>query len=438
MSPAAMGGMLEKPLMSTVVERHSGKRFSVAVAELNGYRMNMEDAHVIHMEETWGAFGVFDGHGGDQCSKWVAKRFVDEFAKNGCPQDDDTVKELFLKVDREFLDSGQPSGTTATMCIIHAPTTEGGKFKLRVINAGDSRVLLGVRSTEAIVDGGGTDQGLTIDHKPNHPSEKKRIEANGGKVEMAAGGVARLNGDLAVSRGFGDAEYKKQGPDPNDLERQPSTASPEMGTFECDESDFVLLVCDGVSEGDFSNAEVVKEVAGFLKKGQLGDTDTGAAAAVAVCKKAVATNSKDNVTCMVVQCNGGATLGICSKEFNAGPISCPGQNGFIKAYEEMARRGDLTLAEAMEKRYEQIKAKGPERSGGEKEEDDNDLELIGEPSGEKGSDERREFFAAAADRLKSRSDSGESAGPLGAINNIPPQILAALIGGGGGRDADGP
>ena len=46
--------------------------------------------------------------------------------------------------------------------------------------------------------------GLTTDHKPDHPGEKSRIERCGGTVELAEGGVARVNGNLAVSRGFGD------------------------------------------------------------------------------------------------------------------------------------------------------------------------------------------------------------------------------------------
>ena len=48
--------------------------------------------------------------------------------------------------------------------------------------------------------------GLTTDHKPDHPKERARIERCGGKVEIAEGGVARVNGNLAVSRGFGDKD----------------------------------------------------------------------------------------------------------------------------------------------------------------------------------------------------------------------------------------
>merc|ERR1712190_445701 len=130
-------------------------------------------------------------------------------------------------------------------------------------NAGDSRVLLGKRDG-TIVDGGGTDQGLTTDHKPNHPSERERIYRCGGTVEEAQGGVHRVNGDLAVSRGFGDAEYKKTGgPGPED---RPVTANPELGHFECDDTDFLIIVCDGVSEGDFSTQQVVELVANKLKE----------------------------------------------------------------------------------------------------------------------------------------------------------------------------
>merc|ERR1719201_983931 len=209
------------------------------------------------------------------------------------------------------------------MCIVRKPAS--GVNELVVINAGDSRVLLGKRDG-TIVDGGGTDQGLTTDHKPNEPRERERIQRCGGTVEMAAGGVARLNGDLAVSRGFGDREYKKQGPDKDDLENQPATANPEFGNFKCGDADFVLLVCDGVSEGDFGNPEVVKFVADSLKE----NPDPGPAAK-GVCHKAVERNSKDNVTCMIVLLEGGeASEPSHAIEFVPGPLELL-DTSFLKA-----------------------------------------------------------------------------------------------------------
>merc|ERR1711957_1038192 len=88
------------------------------------------------------------------------------------PKDDAAVKELILRIDDDFLATQQGSGSTATMCMVEPPSSGGGKYKLHVINAGDSRVLLG-RADGSIIGGGDhcTDQGLTVDHKPCHPSE---------------------------------------------------------------------------------------------------------------------------------------------------------------------------------------------------------------------------------------------------------------------------
>jgi serine/threonine protein phosphatase PrpC len=205
-----MGACLQKPVLAAIVERHGSKSFRVGMAELNGWRSSMEDAHVIYIKDDWGFFGVLDGHGGAECSAWCARRLKEKLDAEGCPADDAAAKKMVLAVDQEFLDTQQGSGSTAAMCIVRAPTQAGGKWKLHVINAGDSRVLLS-RADGKIIDGGGTDSGLTTDHKPDHPSEKERIYRCGGTVEETAGGCARVNGDLAVSRGFGDADYKRTG-----------------------------------------------------------------------------------------------------------------------------------------------------------------------------------------------------------------------------------
>ena len=53
---------------------------------MQGWRVNMEDTH-IHESELgdvapgYGFYAVFDGHGGDNCAKIVAERFVQHISK---------------------------------------------------------------------------------------------------------------------------------------------------------------------------------------------------------------------------------------------------------------------------------------------------------------------------------------------------------------------
>merc|ERR1719401_243219 len=147
--------------------------FRVACAEMNGWRNSMEDANVIYMQETWGFFGVFDGHGGQECSRFIAKRLREELDNNGMPKDDRDMIDLALRLDKEFMELKFGSGSTGTFLIIEKGSADG-KFRLRVGNVGDSRVLLG-RLNGEIVAGSGTDGALTRDHKPNDPSERDRI-----------------------------------------------------------------------------------------------------------------------------------------------------------------------------------------------------------------------------------------------------------------------
>ena len=68
-----------------------------------------------------------------------------------------------------------------------------------VANAGDSRAVL--------CDGAGRARPLSVDHKPAAPAEAARIRAAGGFVS-SFGGVARVNGNLSLSRAIGDLQYK--------------------------------------------------------------------------------------------------------------------------------------------------------------------------------------------------------------------------------------
>lgn len=304
----------------------------------------MEDAHVIHVQETWGCFGVYDGHGGSQCSTFIARRFEESLCTDGLPENDKVVKALCLRLDQEFLDLGERSGTTGTFAIVQLPQSPRTSFLLRIGNVGDSRILL-AHADGSIHPGPGTDSGLTTDHKPDNPDEEARIMRTGGYVSQVVG-VSRVNGDLSVSRAFGDAKYKEVGGPA--LEDHPVCADPEFLELECEPSDFLILVCDGISEGHFSNAEVTNLAAAEIRR----HGDPGKAAA-AVCYKALEANSKDNLTCMIVLLSGG----LCepAHELIPGPCSCPGQAEFIKAYEAMALRAGVSLVDAKQMWYDRAR-----------------------------------------------------------------------------------
>lgn len=68
------------------------------------------------------------------------------------------------------------------------------KTEILCSNAGDSRSVLSRK---------GKSKDLSVDHKPDLPAEKRRIERANGFVEES-----RVNGMLALSRALGDFEYK--------------------------------------------------------------------------------------------------------------------------------------------------------------------------------------------------------------------------------------
>lgn len=79
------------------------------------------------------------------------------------------------------------AGCTASVVLIT-------KTEIICANAGDSRSVLSKK---------GKAKDLSTDHKPDLPSEKRRIERANGYVEES-----RVNGMLALSRAMGDFEYK--------------------------------------------------------------------------------------------------------------------------------------------------------------------------------------------------------------------------------------
>lgn len=100
-------------------------------------------------------------------------------------------------------------------------------------NAGDARGVL-CRSGKAVR--------LTYDHKGSDKQEAKRITDAGGFVMSG-----RVNGVLAVTRSLGDSSMKEF------VVGAPYTTETEL----CEEDEFLILACDGVSGSIFFSVTIL-------------------------------------------------------------------------------------------------------------------------------------------------------------------------------------
>jgi protein phosphatase 1L len=138
-----------------------------------------------------------------------------------------------------------------------------------IANTGDSRAVIGK-------DGGWMQ--LTLDHKPNVPEERMRIEGLGGRVIVW--GVPRVQGILAMSRALGDPSLKPF------VTPEPRVAEGLLGK----ENDVAVIACDGV--WDVLKPGDVIELARRERDPQK--------AADAIVARALEAGSTDNITAVVL------------------------------------------------------------------------------------------------------------------------------------------
>eukprot|EP00657_Telonema_sp_P-1_P009157 TRINITY_DN3331_c0_g1_i1.p1 TRINITY_DN3331_c0_g1~~TRINITY_DN3331_c0_g1_i1.p1 ORF type:complete len:276 (-),score=69.09 TRINITY_DN3331_c0_g1_i1:292-1119(-) len=150
-----------------------------------------------------------------------------------------------------------------------------------------------------------------------------------------------------------------------------------------------MLVCDGVSEGNFPNPEVVQLAAKVLRE---TNGDAGLACS-AVIHKALECNSKDNITCMIVLLHG-STEHSKTVEYVPGPLYAPENSAFMTAYAAIAEKAGLTLAQAVEQRYNVIEAELAKRGLSKLDADElrEEANTIGTPNGPPGSHARSTWF----------------------------------------------
>ena len=155
-------------------------------------------------------------------------------------------------------------------------------------NAGDSRAILSTKN-EVLP--------LSFDHKPSNDVEVTRVENDGGFVKSG-----RVDGDLAVSRSFGDFGYKNNstadGTEGKPRTQTRVTVHPDILVHTRDpyNDEFVVLACDGIWDR-LTNKDCADIVKSLVH--DEGETDVGL-----ICEEVIDTalelDSRDNMTCCVV------------------------------------------------------------------------------------------------------------------------------------------
>jgi protein phosphatase 1G len=264
---------------------------------MQGWRKRQEDAHLAEVskgeKKDIDVFGVFDGHGGKEISKFVSNHFLDELVKNKnlATNMELALKETFIKMDEimqtkegieeikkysrqskeeddrqskneppnsqmnllsKLMTPKDPEAndiymrTGCTACVMGVDETSK---KIYFANAGDSRVVLCRK---------GVAEEMSTDHKPELEIEKNRIYKADGWISEG-----RVKGNLNLTRGFGDLEYKQN----KNLkpEEQMITANPDIKIIDYDKDiDFVIIGCDGIWDC-LSNQSACEFVAKRLK-----------------------------------------------------------------------------------------------------------------------------------------------------------------------------
>eukprot|EP00919_Chromeraceae_sp_WS-2016_P004998 GHVR01011851.1.p1 GENE.GHVR01011851.1~~GHVR01011851.1.p1 ORF type:complete len:222 (-),score=84.42 GHVR01011851.1:181-846(-) len=179
--------------------------------------------------ETWMA-GVFDGHNGGEVAHILATSLPEKLGKYD-KLDTQSIEEVCLDIDLDCLSTAPFAGSTAMFGIFRK--TQHGVTCVCVC-VGDSSCYL-IRRDGSLIP-------LSTSHHPELPTEKERIHRAGGFV--ASG---RVNGQLALSRAFGNKVYKSV--PILDARGQAVISLPDIQEVVLEEGDMLLFSTDGVFEG---------------------------------------------------------------------------------------------------------------------------------------------------------------------------------------------
>jgi len=233
---------------------------------MQGWRKRQEDAHLAAVskgeKKDIDVFGVFDGHGGKEISKFVSNHFLDELVANkNLPSDMSlALKETFIKMDeimqtKEGIEEIKKYSRQSKEEDDRQSKNEPPNSQMQLLAQ-----LMPPKDPEAndIFMRTGCTACVSQDHKPEMESEKNRIYKADGWISEG-----RVKGNLNLTRGFGDLEYKQN----KNLkpEEQMITANPDIKIVDYNKDcDFVIIGCDGIWDC-LSNQEACDFVSKRLK-----------------------------------------------------------------------------------------------------------------------------------------------------------------------------
>jgi len=273
---AGTSGLSEPNMTKTDgrILRHSA-RLRVGFADTIGRRPTMEDEITIcgklRGKDDEDYVGIFDGHGGKDAADFASKNLhtflIEQLNKTGDPII--SLKQAFILTHEKLTSQNVTGGSTALVALFF-------KSKCYIANAGDCRAVL--QKNKKTIQ-------ITVDHKPDHPEEEKRIVSKGGVVTKQTNKlgktISRVNGMLAVSRALGDGFLSPY-----------VTPEPQVDSFDIGSKDDVLvLACDGVWDVIDNDTAV----------GIAGSEDNPEQAALKLRDTATAKQSTDNISAVIIR-----------------------------------------------------------------------------------------------------------------------------------------
>ncbi|KAL4273710.1 hypothetical protein GQ457_13G003630 [Hibiscus cannabinus] len=216
-----------------------------------------------------GLFAIFDGHLSHVIPDYLRSHLFDNILNEPdfWIEPENAIRKGYRITDTDILekavDLGHGGSTAVTAILINGE-------KLVIANVGDSR---------AVICKNGEAKQLSVDHEP--ATEKESIENRGGFVSNFPGDVARVDGQLAVARAFGDKNLKEH------LSSEPDVTVEIVD----DDTELLILASDGLWKV-MTNQEAVDAIRNIKD---------ARSAAKRLTEEAVNRNSTDDISCIVVR-----------------------------------------------------------------------------------------------------------------------------------------